>query len=179
MPGPIPEDRPLSQHEYALARWMLEHGQASDAAGYLSQLDRARVTSRCPCGCASIDFTIAGEPEPSGGMRLLGDFLYGDEDRPFGIFIFHRNGVLGGIEISSYSESECPRTLPDIASLRPFPGPLPPPPVPSRPFESMPPGTLVTGSGPIHPATFVHQLSRTTGNTPTTPARSTRSRSTP
>jgi len=180
MPGPISEDRPLTPHEYALARWMLEHGDAPDAAAFLPQLDRARVTSRCGCGCASVFFTIFGEPAPSGGMRLLGDFIYGDDQHPFGIFIFHCNGVLGGIELTSYSGAEIPGLLQDPADLRLLPiGLQGYSPGPSPALETLPTGSLISGSGFFQAAVLSHHSSPTTGNTPTTPALSTRSRSTP
>jgi hypothetical protein len=56
---PITERRPLTQAERELAQWMLEHGGPSSAA-FLPQVERAAVVSRCPCGCASIDFEVAG-----------------------------------------------------------------------------------------------------------------------
>src|SRR5258708_32401285 len=72
--GPIPEDRPLTAQEAGLGRWLLEHGNP-DAAGFLPQLADARVVSRCPCGCASIDFAIGGVvPAAGSGMHVLADY---------------------------------------------------------------------------------------------------------
>jgi hypothetical protein len=114
----IPDQRPLTEAERGLARWMLEHG-SPEAAAYLSQLDQAHVVSRCPCGCASIDFEVAGLPAPSGGLRILGDYLFGGEADLAGAFIFARAGVLAGIEVYGLAV-EAPRMLPHPESLRPY-----------------------------------------------------------
>ncbi len=123
IPAPIPEQRELSGEERKLAQWMLEHGE-SGALSFRSQLDRARVVSRCPCGCASIDLEVSGAPTPSGEMRILGDFLYGDESNLAGVFIFERGGTLAGIEVYGLAV-DAPRTLPNPSGLRPFDAPAP------------------------------------------------------
>jgi hypothetical protein len=115
---PIPDERPLTAAEYRLARWMLEYGGA-EAQCFLSQLELARVASRCPCGCASIDFEVAGHPRPVGGLRILGDFIYGDGSDLNGVFIFERDGVLAGIEVYGLA-GDVPKTLPVPEALRPF-----------------------------------------------------------
>lgn len=116
--NPIPDERPLTDEEYQLASWMLEHGEP-EAKKFLSQLAFARVVARCPCGCASIDFEIAGHPNHAGGLHILGDFLYGGETDLSGVFIFERNGVLAGIEVYGLA-CDAPKTLPKPRSLRPF-----------------------------------------------------------
>jgi hypothetical protein len=115
---PIPDERELTSEEYELARWILEHGKA-EAGKFLLQLDRARVMSRCPCGCASIDFTIAEMSAPSGGMQILGDFVFGEESNLCGVFVFARNGILAGIEVYGIV-GDAPKTLPPHEWLRPF-----------------------------------------------------------
>ena len=117
---PVPDERDLTREERALAHWMLTHG-APEARTFLNQLDRARVVTRCPCGCASVDFEVTGEPMPSGGLRILGDFLFGDEAELAGAFIFERAGVLAGIEVYGLA-ADAPRQLPQPGWLRPFDG---------------------------------------------------------
>jgi hypothetical protein len=116
--APIPDRRPLTQPERKLAQWMLEHGNPK-AAEFLPQLSLAEVVSRCPCGCASIDFEVAGLPKPSGGLQILGDYLFGEGTEVAGAFIFERAGVLAGIEVYGMA-GDAPRTLPDPTELRPF-----------------------------------------------------------
>ncbi len=115
---PIPDERPLTAAEYQLARWMLENG-GPEAKGFIHQLEHARVVARCPCGCAGIDFEVAGHPGQPAGLRVLGDFLCGGESDLSGVFIFERNGVLAGIEVYGLA-GDAPKTLPEPSSLRPF-----------------------------------------------------------
>jgi hypothetical protein len=98
---------------------MLEHGE-SDAGEFLSQLDRAYVVSRCPCGCASIDFEVEGQAPPTGGLRKLGDYLFGPDDQLAGVFIFECGGTLAGIEVWSASDHDAPRVLPTADMLWPM-----------------------------------------------------------
>jgi hypothetical protein len=117
MSTPIPDARALEAHELALARWMLTHGTA-EALPYLQQLEAARVASRCPCGCASIDFEVAGSAAPSGGLTILGDYVFEDTDGALaGAFIFARSGALAGIEVYGLV-GEAPRALPSPESLQ-------------------------------------------------------------
>lgn len=116
------QQRGLTPEEYQLARWMLEHGNAA-ALSFLPHLDRACVVSRCPCGCASIDFEVTGLPPPSGGLRILAEFVFGSESDLSGAFVFERNGVLAGIEVYGLA-GDAPKTLPSLDSLRPWGGSL-------------------------------------------------------
>jgi hypothetical protein len=115
---PIPDERPLSKTEYDLARWMLENGEPGGRA-FLSQLDRAHVVSRCPCGCASVDFEVEDLSPPTGGLRILGDFVFGIDSDLAGAFVFERSGVLAGLEVYGLA-GDAPKTLPSPSALRPF-----------------------------------------------------------
>jgi hypothetical protein len=114
---PIGLDRPLTREEYELTRWILEHG-TPEAAEYIEQLERARVVSRCPCGCASIDFEIEGLGKAPPGVHVLGDFIFGGESDLCGVFVFSCHGILSGLEVMGYVV-EAPKTLPNPAALRP------------------------------------------------------------
>lgn len=119
MSTPIPDRRALTPQEFTLARWMLTHGTA-EAMPYLRQLDGVRVASRCPCGCASIDFEVDGSVAPPGGLAILGDYLFEDTDGALaGAFIFARNDMLAGIEVYGLA-GKAPRALPMPESLRQF-----------------------------------------------------------
>ncbi len=112
-------NRNLTNEEQRLVSWMLEHG-VPDASKFLSQLERAQVLpTRCPCGCASIDFIIDGQPKPAGDLRLLADFVFGSSQELSGIFVFEQSGVLAGLEVYGLA-GEAPNTLPRPDSLRPF-----------------------------------------------------------
>src|SRR5690348_12288255 len=117
----IPEDRPLTNAELGLVRWLLENG-VPEAAAYLPQLDLARVTSRCYCGCASINFAIDGVVPPTGdGMAILADYEWrAAAGEIFGVFVFERSGLLAGLEVWSQDGRGAATMLPDIKDLRPI-----------------------------------------------------------
>ena len=111
--------REMTREERNLVRWMLEHG-SPDAFQFLSQLERAKVLpTRCPCGCASIDFSIDGKPSPAGPLRPIADFVFGSNSDLSGIFVFEQAGVLAGLEVYGLA-GDAPKSLPSPDSLRPF-----------------------------------------------------------
>lgn len=117
----IDEDRDLTPDEASLVRWLLEHGEprASDA---LSQVARARVVSRCACGCASVDFSVDGS-RPSGriGMDVVSDYWWRSaRGNLCGAFVFLRDGVLAGLDLWSIDGAETPSELPRPDDLRPY-----------------------------------------------------------
>jgi len=98
---------------------MLEHGNP-EAQAFLPQLEKANATPwRCPCGCASINLSIDGLPEPSGGLHILADFVFGTDADLSGIFVFEQSGILAGLEVYGLA-TEAPKTLPLPEALRPF-----------------------------------------------------------
>ena len=117
----IAEDRPLTLQEVALTRWLLEHGE-SGAARFLDQLARARIVSRCGCGCASVDFAIDGQRAPAGtGMDILADYEWrGPAGELFGVFAYAQTDLLGGIEVWSIDGEATPTRLPDTSELTPL-----------------------------------------------------------
>jgi len=112
-------NRPLTNQESALVRWLLEHGKP-EAAPFLQQLAQVSVTAwKCQCGCASINFVVRGKPEPSGGLNPLADFLFGSGSDLNGIFVYERAGVLAGLEVYGLP-GEASKVLPSIDALRPW-----------------------------------------------------------
>jgi len=111
--------RPLTEAERYLIQWMLEHG-TPEAKGFLSQLETVRATDwHCPCGCASINFIAEGPPESAVEMQILADFVFGTNENLSGIFLFHTNGALAGLEVYGFA-GDAPKLLPPPESLRPF-----------------------------------------------------------
>jgi hypothetical protein len=112
-------NRELTSEERRLVGWMLEHG-GPDAEKFIPQLERAQVLpTRCPCGCASIDFSMDGRPQPGGGLRAVADFVFDSGDEMSGVFVFEQSGVLAGLEVYGLG-GDAPKTLPHPDSLRPF-----------------------------------------------------------
>src|SRR6267142_4204647 len=117
----IPEDRPLSDVERSLVAWMLEHGEPH-ASSFLPQLKQARVSSRCRCGCASINFSVAGKEPPTTEMDVRSDYLWDDaEGHKFGAFVFAHGGLLAGLDIWSVDGAVTPTWIPRPDQLRPMP----------------------------------------------------------
>jgi hypothetical protein len=118
---PIPEDRLLTEQEASLVRWMLEHGKSS-AVDYLSQLAGVRVVSRCHCGCASVNFSVAGVvPNSIDRIGILADFEYRTaEGHRCGVFVFERAGLLAGLDVWSVDGLSTPSSLPGIGQLHPL-----------------------------------------------------------
>jgi hypothetical protein len=117
----IPEDRELTSEEQALVRWLLEHGE-QHAPTFLSQLGSARVIARCSCGCASIDFSIAGRPPArEGGMNILSDYSWRDgTGHLFGAFVFACDGRLAGLDLWSIDGQATATQLPEPSELTPL-----------------------------------------------------------
>jgi hypothetical protein len=115
-----PEDRPLSAKETVFVVWMLEHGDAR-AAGALPQVERARVISRCGCGCASVEFSVDGlAPLPRSRMEVVSDYCWFTERGNLcRAYVFLRAGRLAGIDVWSIERVETPHELPDPEQLRP------------------------------------------------------------
>jgi hypothetical protein len=113
-------NRPLTDVERRLARWMLEHGTTAEAEQYLAQLERAEVTPwKCRCGCVTMKFQIQGHAMAPPGVHILGDFLIGEGNHQGGAFIYSSNGLLSGIEFYG-TASDAPRRLPLPEDLRPY-----------------------------------------------------------
>ncbi|WP_414440145.1 hypothetical protein [Burkholderia sp. 22PA0106] len=115
----LEHNRPLTASEMSLAHWMLEHGEPM-AREFFEQLVSAQVTPwRCPCGCESINFQIKGHKPAPPGVHILGDFIFGPDEAPAGIFIFESGGLLSGIEVYGLA-GDAPSNLPLENELRPF-----------------------------------------------------------
>jgi hypothetical protein len=108
----LPADRELSTGERDLISWLLDHHEG-DTANLRGQLDRARVTGLCGCGCPTIDLSVDGV-RCDGPLLVIGDYLV---ESPSGVVvgvILHvRGGYLHELEVYSASGG--------------YPVPLPPP----------------------------------------------------
>ena len=111
----IDEERPVTQQEAALVRWLLQNGKPT-ASAHVAEIELLRVVSRCACGCASVDFAR----EPGEGLDVLSDYQWEDDDgHLFGVFVFAKRGILAGLEVWSIDGQAIPTSLPDPAVLRP------------------------------------------------------------
>ena len=110
--------RELTQKERAFTRWLIEHAGVSDEEKQrlLSQLTSATVAGMCGCGCASIDFAIAGvTSDPTAPLHPIGEFVA--KDRQFGVFVFSKHAMLAGVEIYSLEDTDLPPEFPELDTL--------------------------------------------------------------
>lgn len=116
----IAEDRPLTESEKSLLRWLLEHGEAC-GRDFLPQVDRARVSGRCGCGCATVDLAIDGFKESEEkGLFPVADFFYRTPSGSLcGVMAMVRGDRLAGLEVWSVDGRETPAELPVVDSLFP------------------------------------------------------------
>ncbi len=117
--APIPEIRPLTDHERALLEWLLQHS-TPEAKTYLSQIPHVTVVSRCPCGCPTIDLAVNSQTAPieSPAMLLADAEATSPEGIPVGLLLFARQGLLDTLEIFAYGD-ETKLTWPELKDLRP------------------------------------------------------------
>src|SRR5688572_14586152 len=112
--NPVPEARSLTTEERALIRWLIDHG-TGDSAQLLSQVERATVTARCGCGCASIDLAVDGvEEEKKEPMELVADVAWKTKAQHLcGAYLFTRRDRLSGLDLWSIDGAEIPSALPN------------------------------------------------------------------
>ena len=119
IPSAIEADRPLTSEERSVVHWLLEHGDG-DNSDYLAQLEHARVARLCPCGCASIDFSINGKRPTDPSMHVLSDYQWRNtEGHLCGAFVFAQSGLLAGLDLWSIDGQSIPDAMPPIESLEP------------------------------------------------------------
>ena len=115
----IAEDRPLTESEQSLLRWLLEHGEAR-GRDFLPQIDRARVSGRCGCGCATVDLVVDGLKEEEKGLFPVADFFYRTPSGGLcGVMAMVRGDRLAGLEVWSVDGRDTPTELPATDGLFP------------------------------------------------------------
>jgi hypothetical protein len=116
------EDRPLSADERALAERLLREFAPPEAAAYLPQLDHARVTGRCRCGCPTVDLMVPSELQVASPCpeRPLADAFGRVNGKLVGIMLFQSGGLLCLLETYRLEDfSEDPFGLPAIDTIEP------------------------------------------------------------
>lgn len=115
------EPRPLTTEENHLVYWLLRHGK-DGAEKYLKDLELAKVSGKCQCGCASVDFSINGKSVDSpSGMVIVSDYLWRTENNALcGCFVFIIEDQLAGLEVYSVDGKETPIKLPLPSQLQPL-----------------------------------------------------------
>ena len=116
----LSEDRPLSAEEKAIAECLLRDAAPAEALAFLPQLDHARVTGRCSCGCPTVDLSVPPEfrvdvPPPD---RPLADARGRVDGKLVGVMLFQDAGLLSLLEVYRVEDvSDDPFGLPAVATI--------------------------------------------------------------
>lgn len=116
----LSEDRPLSAEERAIAERLLRDAAPLQALAFLPQLDHARVTGRCSCGCPTVDLTVPQEfrvadPPPN---RPLADAVGRVNGNLVGVMLFQSGGLLSLLEVYRLEDvSDDPFGLPAVGTI--------------------------------------------------------------
>src|ERR1700756_4857930 len=114
--GTIALNRPLTQHEREVIRWLLEHGNPG-AEKLPPQINRLTVIGKCACGCPTVYFALDGEPVPGKGHRPISDNLGEADGMSVGLMVFATNGQLFMLDTYSLAGTDKPFGLPAIQDL--------------------------------------------------------------
>ena len=116
----LDEDRPLTAEEKRLAEYLLRHVAPPGAVAFIPQLDHARVTGRCSCGCPTIDLTVPQEfrvPNPPED-RPLADATGRVSGKLVGVMLFQSLGLLSLLETYRLEDfSDDPFGLPPVDTI--------------------------------------------------------------
>jgi hypothetical protein len=118
----LDEDRYLSDDERALAERLLRQFAPPEAVVFLPQLDHARVTGRCSCGCPTVDLTVPSEFRVASPCqeRPLADAFGRVNGKLVGIMLFQTDGLLCLLETYRLEDfSDDPFGLPAIDTIQP------------------------------------------------------------
>ena len=118
----LDEDRSLSASERAIAERLLREFAPPGAIAFLPQLDHARITGRCSCGCPTVDLTVPTQfrvaDPPS--ERPLADAFGRVDGKLVGIMLFQNGGLLSLLETYPLDDFENePFGLPAATTLEP------------------------------------------------------------
>jgi hypothetical protein len=114
----LAEKRPLTNEEKQLLRWLLNNGNPGSDS-FIPQIDRALVTAKCNCGCASIYLTVDDRAkEEKAGWTIVSDYQWrSDSGNLCGIMVFAQNNFLILLDLWSIDGVEVPAQLPDPTRL--------------------------------------------------------------
>jgi hypothetical protein len=99
---------------------LLNYAGVSGAVDFIPQLDQARVTGRCPCGCPTVDLSVppALRVQNPPTDRLIADATGRADGKVVGAMIFQDGGLLSLLEVYRQEDmSDSPFGLPAVESI--------------------------------------------------------------
>ncbi len=112
-------NRPLTQPEQKLIRWLIEHGEPGHDE-LIAQIDRLTVIWKCSCGCPTVNFALDSEPVAQKGEGVISDYCGTVDGKDVGVLLFQNAGRLSCLEVYSFTGSDEPFGLPEIETLYSF-----------------------------------------------------------
>jgi hypothetical protein len=107
-------ERKITEDEIKLTEWLIEHAQNKVNLKGITIDKNSIVVSGCKCGCPSFDF----KNDSRAGLDVVSDWFYRDEENHLnGIFLYLKNGSLGGVEIWSVDGQSEITEFPDVSKL--------------------------------------------------------------
>ena len=109
-------DRPITAHEAAIVRWLLDHASRRDVTAYRRKpLDELHVVSGCDCGCCSLDF----QPKAPGSVILADGLAVYPDGQEAGLILWGRDGVITSLEVFDHHPDASHR-VPELTNLRTY-----------------------------------------------------------
>jgi len=110
----VPNIRELTSRERSLIERLLLHGTPASRS-YIEQLPRVTVTSRCGCGCPTVDLAVGGRVASLGSPTVILSEAgaISPEGISFGIILHGREGLISELEVYPMDE-EGAFTLPEV-----------------------------------------------------------------
>lgn len=103
-----------------MAEYLLRHAAPPEALAFIPQLDHARVTGKCACGCPTVDLEVPPEfrvPNPPQGQPLA-DATGRVNGKVVGVMLFQSGGLLSLLESYRLEDiSDDPFGLPSINTI--------------------------------------------------------------
>lgn len=108
----IEENRDLSAREVDLIRWLLTVTNNSE---FMEQIEKTKVTTKCGCGCRTIDLQVEGYESKSGGVNLSAQG-FSPEGVPVDVILYVRHGLISELEVYAMDGTK-EFALPEVDSL--------------------------------------------------------------
>jgi hypothetical protein len=102
-----------------MLRALLDHADFDGRDALLAQIDDAQVVGHCPCGCATVDLKVSGQPTSHAGYGPIpneADVLGADGGTIGGVLAFVKDGRLSMLEVYSFTDEPI-NPLPPLSQL--------------------------------------------------------------